>query len=224
MTAIEFFAIKFSLLVACLATLINLPLVLLTAHFLTRCKFKGKMLIEAVLIFPLVLPPLVTGYILLFIFSQNSLVGSFLDKFGVSLTFNLAAAVMASCVVSFPLMLRPIKLAMSSIDEGYLNISRSLGKNRLATFFRVILPMSKSGIISGSVLCFARSIGEFGATIMVAGNIPFKTTTISMAIFSFFNSVDGEFACFRLVLVSIFISLIALLVSEYYQKKGLKNA
>ena len=224
MTSIEFFAIKFSILVACLATIINLPFVLLTAHFLTRYKFKGKMLIEAVLIFPLVLPPLVTGYILLFIFSQNSILGSFLARLGIGFTFNLSAAVLASCVVSFPLMLRPIKLAMSSIDQGYLNISRSLGQSRFNTFIKVILPMSKSGIISGSVLCFARSIGEFGGTIMLAGNIPFKTTTISMAIFSFFNSVDGDFACFRLVLVSIVISLIALLISEYYQKKGLKNA
>ncbi len=207
-----------------MATIINLPLVLLTAHILTKSKFKGKMLIEAILIFPLVLPPLVTGYILLFVFSQSSPVGSFLSRFGINFIFNLPAAVLASCVVSFPLMLRPVKLAMGSIDKGYLNISRSLGQNGLQSFFKVILPMSKSGIISGAVLCFARSIGEFGATIMLAGNIPHKTTTISMAIFSFFNSVDGELACFRLVIISIIISLIALLVSEYYQKKGLKNA
>lgn len=183
------------------------------------------MLLEAILIFPLVLPPLVTGYILLFVFSQNSILGNLLQKFfGINLTFNLAAAVLASCVVSFPLMLRPIKLAMSSIDKGYLDISRSLGKNGFQTFFKVVLPMSKSGIISGSVLCFARSIGEFGATIMLAGNIPFQTTTISMAIFSFFNSVDGELACFRLVIISILISLVALLISEYFQKRGLENA
>ena len=182
------------------------------------------MLFEAILIFPLVLPPLVTGYILLFIFSQNSPLGNFLSHFGISFTFNLPAAVLASCVVSFPLMLRPVRLAMASIDDGYLNISRSLGQNSFQTFCKVILPMSKSGIISGAVLCFARSIGEFGATIMLAGNIPYKTTTISMAIFSFFNSVDGEFACLRLVIISILISLVALLLSEYYQKKGLKNA
>jgi len=224
MTSLEIFSIVFSLKVALACVLVNLPLALVLSYFLAKYDFKGKIILESFLIFPLVLPPLVTGYILLLILNKNSVLGEFLYlNFGFELVFNYWGAVIASCVVSFPLMFRPIKLSIESINQNYINVSRSLGKSELRTFFLVVLPMSSSGIIAGSVLAFARSLGEFGATIMVAGNIPFKTTTISMAIFSFFNQVDGQRASLRLIIVSIVISLLAMIISEYFSKKG-KNA
>ena len=214
-TELEIFAIEQSLIIAAISVLTVLPLTVLMAYVLTRFDFTGQIFLETILLFPLVLPPVVTGYILLILLKKNGLVGGFLyNLFGLEIAFTPLAAIAASSIIIFPLILRPIKVSMESIDSNYIKVSRGLGKSSLATFFKIILPLSLPGIIAGSVLGFARSLGEFGATIMVAGNIPFKTTTIPLAVFSYFNQVDGSDSLFRLVVVSLVISFLSLLFSE----------
>lgn len=220
MTALEFFAIRQSLIVAFLSVLTVLPIVILLAYILTRFNFPGKILLETIVLFPLVLPPVVTGYLLLVLLKKQGLVGGLIFRlFGTEAAFSPFAAVAASSVIIFPLMLRPVKVSMESINPDLIKVSRGLGRNRVYTFLRIVLPLSLPGIIAGAVLGFARSIGEFGATIMVAGNIPFKTTTIPLALYSYFNRVDGDGPVQRLVLFSIALSFLALITSEYFLSK-----
>lgn len=189
MTALEFFAIRQSLIVAFLSVLTVLPIVILLAYILTRFNFPGKILLETIVLFPLVLPPVVTGYLLLVLLKKQGLVGGLIFRlFGTEAAFSPFAAVAASSVIIFPLMLRPVKVSMESINPDLIKVSRGLGRNRVYTFLRIVLPLSLPGIIAGAVLGFARSIGEFGATIMVAGNIPFKTTTIPLGPVQLFQS------------------------------------
>lgn len=220
MTQLEWFAIGFSLQVALAAMVLVVPAAVAAAYWLSRHDFRGKLLVETLLLSPLVLPPLVTGYLLLIVFSPNTVIGGFFDSFfGVKIAFAGAGAVLAAAVVSFPLVLRPVRLSMEAIDPNYINVSRSLGVSRAGTFFKVILPMTYPGLLAGAVLGFARSLGEFGATIMLAGNIPFRTTTIPLAIFSTFNTADGEAATVRLVVISVAVSFAALAVSEYVARR-----
>lgn len=215
LTPLEQFAIGFSLRVSLWSVCIVVPLAVLTAHLFTRFDFRGKVLVETFFLFPLVLPPIVTGYLLLVATNRTSRVGALLhDLFGMEIAFAAPGAVLAAAVVSFPLVLRPVRVAMEAIDPRYIDVSRSLGVGRVRTFFRVVLPMSSPGILAGAVLGFARSLGEFGATIMLAGNIPFETTTIPLAIFSYFNRADGRDATVRLVVISVAICFVSLVASE----------
>jgi len=219
-TDLELFAINQSLIVAFFSVLSVLPWTVLVAYILSRFSFPGKTIVETVVLFPLVLPPVVTGYLLLILLKKDGLIGGILfNAFGIDIAFTPLAAVFASSIIIFPLILRPIKVSMESIDPNFLKVSRGLGRGPVVTFFRIILPLSLPGIIAGSVLGFARSLGEFGATIMVAGNIPFKTTTIPLAVFSYFNQIDGSEPLFRLVIISLVISFFSLLVSEYFLRK-----
>jgi len=219
MNELELFAIKYSLIVALISVIINIPLSILAVYFLRKCSSFFKIIFETLFSLPLILPPIVTGYILLFIFSKNFILGKFLyNIFGISIPFTFYASVLASSIVSFPIVLRLIKLTFDSIDPIYIKISRGLGKSRIQAFFLVTIPLATKGIISASLLGFARAIGEFGANIMLAGNIPYKTTTIPVAIFSFFNQTDGDTSVIRLVLISVFISLTAMMISEILNK------
>ncbi len=214
---LEIFAIQQSLTIASISVIVVLPCAIITAFILARYNFTGKVIIESVLLFPLVLPPVVTGYLLLLVVKRNGVVGGFFYRFfGLEIAFTPLGAILASSVIIFPLVFRPIRISMESIDPNFIKVSRGLGKSRLSSFFRIVLPLSLPGIIAGGVLGFARSLGEFGATIMVAGNIPFKTTTIPLAVYGYFNSIDGGEALGRLVVVCLLISFLSLLLSEYF--------
>lgn len=213
MTPLEMFALRQSLLVAGISVITVLPLVLIIGWILVAYNFPGKIFLETIVLFPLVLPPVVTGYLLLLLLRPDGILG------WMKIPFTPMAAVLASSVVIFPLMLRPVKVSMAAIDPSLIKVSRGLGRNTLYTYMRVVLPLSLPGIIAGAVLGFARSLGEFGATIMVAGNVPFQTTTIPLAIFSFFNRADGQESVTRLVIISLILSFAALLLSEYFLRK-----
>ena len=220
MTKLELFAIKFSIFTAIVSTILVIPFAVIISILLMKTKFKIKVFLEGFFTLPLVLPPTVTGYILLSVFSKNFFIGNFFAKvLKIDIAFNVPAVIISSFIVSFPLALRPIKLTLEGINKNYLKISQSLGKSRIKTFFLITLPLSYKGILAAAILAFARSMGEFGATIMFAGNIPYKTTTIPIAIFSFFNRIDGEKQVFHLVIISILISISALILSEIYIRK-----
>lgn len=214
--------IMISILVAISCVIINVPIAIITSYIFARKKFFSQSILETILCLPLVMPPVVTGYILLIIFSKNAIIGKSLLFFGISVPFSFLAAVIASAVVSFPLVFKTIKLSIEQIDVKYEMNSYILGKNFIQTFFQIIIPMSKKGILSAMLLAFARSLGEFGATIMFAGNIPGKTQTISIAIYSAFNMVNGDNTIKTLVIISIVISFIATFIANKIQNKEKK--
>lgn len=216
----ELSIIWLSVKVASISTVLTLPVAIYISWVLARKNIRGKSIIEAIFTLPLVAPPVVTGYLLLLLLGQNGVVGSwFYDVFGIKFVFNFAALVIASTVVSLPLAIRTIRSSFELIDSGYEKASISLGGSKISTFFRVSMPLAMPGIISGFVLAFARSLGEFGATITLAGNILGETQTISLAIYSNMQVPGEESAVLRLVAVSLIISLLAMIVSEYYAKK-----
>jgi len=192
LTAEELTAVRLSLLVATSAALMALPAGIGLGYWLARGRFVGKWFVEALVSIPLVLPPIVTGYLLLLLFGTRGPVGSILsDWFGIRLVFNLPAAVLAAMVVSFPLMVRAIRLAFQSVDARLEMAARGLGASRWRTFFTISLPLARRGIVAGWTLCFARSLGEFGATILLASNIAGQTRTIPLAIFSMTQRPGG---------------------------------
>lgn len=216
----ELSIIWLSVKVASISTALTLPIAIYISWILARKNIRGKSIIEAIFTLPLVAPPVVTGYLLLLLLGQNGMIGSWLnDVFGIKFVFNFAALVIASTVVSMPLAIRTIRASFELIDIGYEKASYSLGSSKISTFFRVSFPLAMPGIISGFVLAFARSLGEFGATITLAGNIIGETQTISLAIYSNMQVPGEEYAVFRLVAVSLIISLLAMIISEYFAKK-----
>ncbi len=206
--------------VATVATITTLPLAVWISWSLARKNFPGKHLIESILTLPLVAPPVVTGYLLLIVLGRNGFIGSWLyDTLGIKLAFNFAALVIASVIVSLPLAIRTMKSAFEMVDPAFEQASRTLGASRIATFFRVSLPLALPGIISGMVLSFARSLGEFGATITFAGNILGKTQTIALKVYSNMQVPGQEMQVTRLVIVSLALSIAAILLSEYFNKR-----
>ena len=201
--------------IAALATLASLPLAIIAAYILARFQFPGKALLDSVLHLPLLLPPVVVGYLLLLAFGRKGPIGAFLyDTFGFSFSFRWTGAALACAVMGFPLMLRAIRLSFEMADQRLEAAAASLGANRLWTFVLVSLPLALPGILTGSVLCFAKALGEFGATITFVSNIPGQTQTISTAIYSYTQDPGGETAALRLTMVSIAIALAALVLSE----------
>jgi molybdate transport system permease protein len=187
---------------------------------LARVRFPGKSLADAVLHAPLVMPPVVTGYLLLRLLGRRGLLGEVLyTHFGFSLAFTWKAAVVASAVMGFPLMVRAVRIAMQMADPKLEAAARCLGAGPLRTFLTVTLPLARPGIITGLVLAFARSLGEFGATIVFAGNIQGETRTLPLAVYSYMQSPGGDAAALRLVLVSILLSLGALVLSELMSRR-----
>jgi molybdate transport system permease protein len=216
----ELLAIILSFKVAIWCAVLILPPSLMIAWWLARKKFRGKSIVEGFLNLPLVLPPVATGFILLLLLGTNGVFGKYLnDWFGLKLAFSFYAAVIASMVVSFPLAIRAIRLSIEMVDPAYEEAAKTLGANSLQTFVRVTLPLALPGIISGFVLAFARSLGEFGATIIFAGNISGESQTIPLALFNEIQIPGHESAAFRLLMVAVIFSFVAMSFSEFLVKK-----
>lgn len=220
LTPIEIEAVKLSLEVALYCTFISLPIALFIGYKMARYDFAGKSVVESLIHLPLVMPPVTTGYILLLFLGSRSGIGMWVfDHLGVKLSFSFYAAVIASVFVSFPLMMRSVRASMEMVDSGLEEASHILGASSLKTFFRITLPLALPGVISGFILAFARSLGEFGATITFAGNIEGETQTLPLAIYTYMQIPGNENATFRLVLISVIISFCAMILSEGLIKK-----
>jgi molybdate transport system permease protein len=221
LTAGEWQAVRLSLLTASTATLVSLPFGIALGRVLARRSFRGKAFVETFINLPLVLPPVVTGYLLLLLFGRKGVIGRYLDDwFGLSIAFDWKGAALASAVMAFPLMVRSIRLSFMGVDARLEQAARTLGAGRWETFFRISLPLGRAGIIAGAVLAFARCLGEFGATIMLAGNIPGETQTIPLYVYSQVNVPGGIEQSGRLVVVATLIAAAALLLSEWLERSS----
>jgi molybdate transport system permease protein len=217
----EWTAILLSLRIAVVATVVALPLGVAMAWLLARKDFWGKALLDGVIHLPLVLPPVVTGYLLLISFGRRGPIGAFLsDYFGIVLSFRWTGAALACGIMGFPLLVRPIRLAIEAVDRRLEQAAATLGANRAWVFLTVTLPLALPGLIAGCVLCFAKALGEFGATITFVSNIPGETQTISAAIYTLTQTPGGDAAASRLVLVAIAIALVALVASEWLARRA----
>ncbi|MGX5733526.1 molybdate ABC transporter permease subunit [Bosea thiooxidans] len=211
----EWTAVRLSLVVASTAMLASLPLGLGVALLLARGCFWGKSLLDALVHMPLILPPVVTGYLLLIGFGRRGPIGQFLyDWFGIVLSFRWTGAALACAVMGFPLMVRAIRLSIEAVDRKLEDAAGTLGANPLWVFLVVTLPLCLPGIIAGMILCFAKAMGEFGATITFVSNIPGETQTLPSAIYTFTQVPGGDAGAMRLTLISIAISVAALFLSE----------
>ena len=206
-------AILLSIQVACAATLLSTPVGIAVAWLLVHGRIPGKALIEGIVSLPLVLPPVVTGYLLLVLFGRRGWIGAWLARHDIQVIFTLTGAIIASAVVGFPLLVRSIRLGMEHIDPGLRQAARTLGAGPWDTFCTVTLPLSGRAVLAGMTLMFARSLGEFGATIILAGNIPGVTQTIPLAIYEYTSAPGGDRMALTLCLVSILLSFAVLLVS-----------
>jgi molybdate transport system permease protein len=214
-------AIALSLRVAVVSTLIALPFCIAIATVLARASFWGKSALDALVHLPLVLPPVVTGYLLLITFGRKAPVGAFLaDHFGIVFSFRWTGAALACGIMAFPLMVRAIRLSIEAIDKRLEHAAATLGANPVSTYATVTLPLALPGIIAGMMLAFARALGEFGATITFVSNIPGETQTISAAIYTLTQVPGGDAAALNLVIVSIIISFAALLASEWFARRA----
>jgi molybdate transport system permease protein len=216
----EWLAIGLSLRIACVATLVSLPFGTITALVLARGRFPGKSLLDAVVHLPLVMPPVVIGFGLLLLFGRRGPLGAPLAHMGVVFAFRWTGAALAAGVMAFPLMVRAIRLSIEAIDPRLEAAAGTLGANRIWTFLLVTLPLAAPGILVGAILAFARALGEFGATITFVSNIPGETQTISAAIYSLTQTPGGDFAALRLACIAGAIALVALVVSEFLQRRA----
>ena len=215
LTPEEITAVGLSLRVALWATVASLAPGLLIAMLLSRGKFWGRSILNGIVFLPLVLPPVVTGFILLLLFGRRGPIGAFLaDTFGIVFAFRWTGAALASAVMGFPLLVRAIQLSIDAVDRGLEDAAGTLGAHPVWVFLTVTLPLMLPGIIAGTVLSFARAMGEFGATITFVSNIPGETQTLPSAIYTFTQIPGGEPAAFRLTAIAVAISMFALLVSE----------
>lgn len=215
----EWRAVALSLRVSFWATLLSLPLGIFVAYALARWEFWGKQLLNGLVHLPLILPPVVTGYLLLLTFGRKGYVGQFLDEwFGIVLAFRWTGAVLAAAVMAFPLMVRAIRLAIEAVDPKLEEAASTLGAPRLLVFATVTLPLILPGIVAGAILAFAKAMGEFGATITFVSNIPGQTQTLPSAIYAFLQVPGGDGQAFRLVLVAIVVAMAALLLAEWVSR------
>ena len=220
-TPAEWVAIKLSVRIAVVATAVALPFGIALGWLLARKSFWGKTLLDGLLHLPLVLPPVVTGYLLLISFGRRAPVGAFLaDHFGIVFSFRWTGAALSCGIMGFPLMIRPIRLAIEAIDRRLEDAAATLGASDVLVFLTVTLPLALPGVIAGVVLCFARALGEFGATITFVSNIPGETQTISALIYSLTQIPGGDAAAARLVLISIVLALAALVASEILARRA----
>jgi molybdate transport system permease protein len=221
----EITAIHLSLRVACWAMLCSLPLGLAVALLLARGRFWGRALLNAAVHLPLVMPPVVTGFILLLLFGRKGPIGGFLaDRLGIVFAFRWTGAALACAVMGFPLMVRSIRLSLDTVDRRLEAAAATLGAGPLWVFATVTLPLCLPGILAGMVLSFARAMGEFGATITFVSNIPGETETLPLAIYTFTQVPGGDLGAFRLTLVSVAISLVALFASEVLIERATRRA
>jgi molybdate transport system permease protein len=216
----EWTAVRLSLRVATVAMLASLPIGIAVAYLLARGRFPGKAILNGIVLLPLILPPVVTGYLLLLTFGRRGFVGAFLaEHFGIVFSFRWTGAALACGVMGFPLLVRSIRLSIEAVDRRLEEAAGTLGANPLWVFLFVTLPLILPGIIAGMILCFAKAMGEFGATITFVSNIPGETQTLPSAIYTFTQIPGGEMGAMRLTLVSIAISMAALIVSELMARR-----
>jgi len=225
LSADEWAVIGLSLKVAFWSVLCSLPLALATAWLLARTRFYGKSLFDALVHLPLVLPPVVIGYFLLLLLGRRGPLGALLDEyFGIVLAFRWSGAAVAAAIMGFPLMVRAIRLSIEAIDSGLEDAARTLGATRLRVFFTITLPLALPGVFTGTLLSFARSLGEFGATITFVSNIPGETQTLPLAIYTLTQVPGGDAAALRLSLIAIVLSVLALMVSERLVRRSQQRA
>jgi molybdate transport system permease protein len=217
----EWDALRLSARVALWATLLCVPFGILVGWLLARREFRGKFLVEALVQLPMVLPPVVPGYALLLLLGTQGPIGRWLyEWFGITLAFTWQGAVIASAVMAFPLLVQPVRVAFRLIDSRLEQAATTLGATPWNAFLTVALPLALPGVLAGSVLCFSRSLGEFGATMAFVGNIPGETRTLPLAIYGFMNVPDGEGAAMRLAGISIALALFALAASHWLTRRA----
>jgi molybdate transport system permease protein len=220
LTPFEISALELSLRVAVVSVVLSLLPGLAAAWLLARCRFPGKALIDGLIHLPLVLPPVVVGYALLVLLGRRGVVGAWLhDTFDITFVFNWKGAALASAVMAFPLLVRAIRLSLEAVDRRLEAAARTLGAGRARVFLTVTLPLTAPGLLTGAILAFARSIGEFGATITFVSNIPGATQTLPLALYSLVQQPNGDAAAARLVVISIVLSLVALIASELLARR-----
>ena len=223
-TPADYSAILLSLKVATVATLLSLPFAFAVAYLMTFRHFRGRIALDVAVNLPLTLPPVVIGFLLLILLGQQGPIGKMvLQPLGIKLIFTWKAAVIATAVVGFPLMVRSMRTGMEAIDERLIQVSRLLGARMLDRIVTVVLPLSVRGIIAGSVLMFARGLGEFGATVIVAGNIPGVTQTIPLAIYEYASSPRGDVMALSLCSISIAISVVVLFFHEWLGRRMVRT-
>jgi len=223
LTPAECQIVRFTLAVCALSTLLILPFGLAVAWPLARYRWPGKLLLETLVTLPLVLPPVATGLLLLKFFSRRGGVGQFLhERFGIDVVFTWRAVVAAAAVMSFPLLVRSARVGFQSVNQRLEHIARTLGASNPRVFFTITVPLASRGIIAGILLAFARAVGEFGATIVVAGNIPGRTTTLSLEIFETVQ-LGHDASAYRLLIVSVIIAFGAVWLSEALMKRSVSR-
>jgi len=220
LTPAEWSALELSLRVAVAATLGSLPVATALAFLLARTRFPGKSLLDGMIHLPLVVPPVVVGYLLLLLLGRRGPLGAFLyDTFGVTVAFTWKGAAVAAAVMALPLAVRAIRLAIESVDRGLEDAAATLGAHPLRVFFTVTLPLIAPGILVGAILSFARALGEFGATITFVSNIPGETQTLPLALYAQVQTPDGDLPAARLAAISVVVALAALLASEVLARR-----
>src|SRR3954470_6202154 len=220
----EWSAILLSLRVAMVATLVATPIGIAVAWVLARRAFWGKSVVDALIHLPLVLPPVVTGYLLLLALGRRGLIGAWLaEHLGIVFAFRWTGAALACGIMAFPLLVRPIRLSIEAVDRRLEQAAGTLGAPPWRVFASVTLPLALPGVLAGMVLGFAKAIGEFGATITFVSNIPGETQTISSAIYSLIQTPDGDTAAMRLVVISTVIAMGALIASEWFARRALQR-
>lgn len=219
----EWQAVALSLKVSIWASVLSLPFGIFTAYALARWEFAGKQLLNGLVHLPLILPPVVTGYLLLLAFGTQGALGGFLQQFGIVLAFRWTGAALAAAIMGFPLMVRAIRLSIEAVDPKLEQAAATLGANRLWAFATVTLPLILPGVIAGTILAFAKAMGEFGATITFVSNIPGQTQTLPSAIYAFLQVPGGESAALRLVMISVGIAMGALMLSELLARRASKR-
>ncbi|WP_170563167.1 molybdate ABC transporter permease subunit [Ruegeria atlantica] len=215
----ELEALKLSLRVSFWATLVTLPLGIFVAYALARWRFPGRQVLNGLVHLPLILPPVVTGYLLLLTFGIQGPLGKLLAEFGIVVAFRWTGAALAAGIMAFPLMVRAIRLSIEAVDPKLEQAGATLGASRLFVFATVTLPMILPGVIAGAILAFAKAMGEFGATITFVSNIPGQTQTLPSAVYAFLQVPGGEAAATRLVVISIVVAMGALLLSEFIGRR-----
>jgi molybdate transport system permease protein len=221
LTAQEWDAVRLSLKVAMVAMLASLPFGLVVAYLLARAEFPGKTLVNALVHLPLVLPPVVTGYVLLLLFGRRGPIGAFLaENFGLVFSFRWTGAALACAVMGFPFLVRAIRLSIESVDRRLEAAASTLGASAPWVFLTVTLPLILPGIVAGMILCFAKAMGEFGATITFVSNIPGETQTLPSAIYVFTQVPGGDAQALRLTAISVVISVAALIASEALARRA----
>jgi len=220
LTPLEAEALRLSLWVSCFAVAGSLPLGVLAAWVLARGNFPGKTLLDGLIHLPLVLPPVVIGYVLLVLLGRKGILGEALYRaFGITFAFNWKGAAVASAVVAFPLLVRAIRLSIEGVDQGLEAAARTLGAGSVRVFFTITIPLVIPGILTGVILAFARSLSEFGATITFVSNIPGETRTLPLALYTLTQVPDGDAGAMRLCVISVIVAMLALMASEVLARR-----